>query len=174
MEVRHMRREYTYEDYIKAVDMYKRGIGPTEISRKTGVKKRTVRAWIYEGKIPWLARWHPEPSNELAYILGVLYGDGYTVKEHNYTYDIELLVKDYEFAEVFSRNMSKLLNKKYMKSEWSKSHNRWRVYYRSKAFHQWYKKRSLESLKQYIEYSKENIANFLKVNPQRIFLNILL
>jgi len=158
------RREYTYEEYKKAMDMYKNGIGPTEISRKTGIKKCTIEDWIYRGKIPWLAKWIPEPSNELAYVLGVLYGDGYTVKEHHHNYDIELLVKDYEFAETFSKTMSKLLNKKYMKPViWKKGRrNLIRVYYRSKAFYMWYKKQNLESLKQYIEYSKETLVNFLR------------
>jgi len=159
-----MRREYTYEEYKKVMDMYKRGIGPTEISRKTGIKECTVEDWIYRGKMPWLARWHPEPSKELAYIIGVLCGDGYVVKPRKNIYDIELLVKDYEFAETFSKIMAKLLNKKYMKPViWKKGRrNLIRVYYRSKAFYNWFKKQTLETLKEYIEYSKEAVASFLR------------
>jgi len=144
------------------MELLNQGLGPTEILRKTGIKKRTIEGWIYEGKIPPLARWHPEPSNELAYVLGVLYGDGYIVKEHNYNYNIELLVKDYEFAIEFSRGMSRLLNKRYMKPKWSKAAGKWKVTYSSKAFYTWYKKQSLETLKQYIEYSRETVANFLR------------
>jgi len=160
------RREYTYEDYKRVMDMYKRGIGPTEISRKTGIKKRIVRAWIYERKIPWLAKWIPEPSKELAYIIGVLHGDG-NLHLHGYNgnrfiYDIELEVKDLAFAETFSRNMSKLLNKKFKKPRWSESHKLWRINYSSKAFYTWYKKQSLESLKLYIEYNKDTVTNFLR------------
>jgi len=155
-------RSYTYNEYKRVMDMYKSGIGPTEISRKTGIKKYTVEAWIYEEKMPPLARWYPEPSKELAYIIGVLYGDGYIVKEHNYNYNIELKVKDYEFAEVFSRNMAKLLNKRYVKSRWHKSLNRWIVVYSSKAFYHWFREQTLETLKQYIEYSDETVASFLR------------
>jgi len=49
-----------------------------------------------------------------------------------------------------------------MKPRWSKTHNRWRVYYRSKAFHNWFKRQNLETLKQYIEDSKETVVSFLR------------
>ena len=74
------RMSYTYEQYRRAMDMYRSGVGPSEISKTLGIKGRTIRCWIYEHKVLWLARWSPEPSRELAYVLGVLYGDGYIVK----------------------------------------------------------------------------------------------
>ncbi len=107
-------------------------------------------------------RWRPEPSSGLAYVLGVLSGDGYIVKAHGYHYDIELLVKDHEFAETFSRAIAKLLNKKNMEPYWSKNHNRWRIYYRSKTFYIWYWKQTLETLKPFMEYNMETIKHFLR------------
>jgi len=159
--MRIMRRGYSYENYKRAMELLNMGLGPTEVSRELDIPKSTVKGWIYEYKIPWLARWSPEPSKELAYVLGVLYGDG-NLHLRRYCYDIELMVKDYEFAEVFSRAVAKVLNKKYRKPIWSKSHNRWRIYYSSKAFHQWFRKQSLDTLKQYIEHNRETVKYFLR------------
>ena len=158
-------RSYTFEEYLRAMNLLNQGLGPTEVCRILGwpiTRKSTVSGWKNGKHRPPTVRWVPEPSKKLAYVLGVLLGDGYTVKEHTYHYDIEILVKDYEFAEIFSRNMSKLLNKKYIEPEWSRGHSRWRVYYSSKAFHIWFKKQTLETLKQYIEYNKETVVSFLK------------
>jgi len=155
-----MRREYSYEDYKRAMELLNKGLGPTRVSRILDIPKHTIRGWIYQYKVPWLARWAPEPSKELAYVLGVLYGDGYTAREYN-SYYMELLVKDYEFAEAFSRNIAKVLNKRYKKPTWSRS-NTWRVYYSSKAFYTWFKRQSLETLKKYIEYNKDIVKYFLQ------------
>lgn len=141
--------------------MSKEGHGPTEIARRLNVSLGTVEGWIYQGKVPPLAKWYPEPSNELAYVLGVLNGDG-SVHVDKGDYRIQLKVKDYEFTETFSKTMSKLLNKKIAKPIWGKTDNRWTVMYQSKAFYMWYKKQNLESLKLYIEYSRETVANFLR------------
>ncbi len=154
-------RNYSYDEYLKAMDMYQRGLGPTEISRKLGILEKTVEGWIYHKKVPPLARWHPEPSNELAYVLGVLYGDG-NITKCGYKHIITLEVKDLEFAEFFSKTVSKLLNKKYIAPKWDKSDNEWRVVYHSKAFYVWYKEQTLETLKPYIEHNKGYVASFLR------------
>ena len=57
--------------------------------------------------------------------------------------------------------MAKTLNKNYIAPKWDKSNNVWVVVYCSKAFYIWYKQQNLESLKPYIEYSKETVASFL-------------
>jgi intein-encoded DNA endonuclease-like protein len=162
MEVMSMRRRYSYEEYLKAMQMYKDGVGPTEISRALGIPLGTVEDWIYRGKRPPAARWHPEPSKELAYVLGVLHGDAYLVKPRKNIYEVEARVKDIEFAVEFSKVTSKLLGRKYREPEWDDSHNRWRVYYRSKAFHTWYREQNLKSLRQYIEHNEGTVAYFLR------------
>ena len=43
-----------------------------------------------------------------------------------------------------------------------KSNSTWRIIYYSKAFYVWYKQQSLDTLKPYIEYSRETVANFLR------------
>ena len=157
------RRTYTYEQYQRSMRMIKR-LGVAETSRRTGFPKPTLYHWKNGKHIPPLARWVPKPSNELAYVIGVLHGDGslYIDKmKHGYQYKIQLGVEDYEFAETFSKNMARLLNRKVVKPKWYKSDNRWATVYTSKAFYTWYKQQNLESLKPYIEYSKETVANSL-------------
>ena len=140
--------------------MFKMGVGITTISRKLGIPKSTLHYWRHGIHKPATTRWTPKPTKELAYVIGVLLGDGDTV-EHG-RYDIELRVVDYEFAEEFSRNIAKLLNKKFKKPKWKKSEKLWRVYYRSKAFCTWFKNQNLETLKPYIEYDIETVKAFLK------------
>jgi len=158
-----MKREYSYEEYMNTIKLLNRGLRITTVSRELGIPKSTLHYWRYGIYRPPSARWTPEPSKELAYVLGVLYGDGYIVREHGYHYDVELLVKDYGFAEVFSRNIAKVLNKRFRKPKrWGRSHNLWRVYYRSKAFYQWFREQNLNTLKQYIEYDRGAVKHFLR------------
>jgi len=155
-------RSYSYEDYIRAMELLNRRFGITKVSRKLNIPKSTLHYWRRGIYRPPSVRWMPKPSKELAYVIGVMLGDGYIVREHHYDYDIELKVKDYEFAEAFSRNIAKVLNKRFRKPHWSESHNRWRIYYRSKAFYTWYRRQDLDTLKQYIEHNRETVANFLR------------
>ena len=92
-------------------------LGVAEASRRTGIPKGTIKGWKHERYKPPATKWHPEPSNELAYVLGVLYGDG-SVYIDRYHYRIQLGVKDLEFAEAFSITMAKTLNKKYITQKW--------------------------------------------------------
>jgi len=161
-------RNYTYEEYMRAMKLLNDGLGPTEICKILGwptTRKSTVSGWKNGRHKPSTTRWVPEPSNELAYVLGVLYGDG-NLERHGYNYDIKLNTIDLEFAEVFSNKLAKLLNKKILKPKWiGRVRGRnygWKVSYSSKAFYTWFKRQNLESLKQYIEYSKETVANFLR------------
>ena len=103
------------------------GFGLTEVCRILGWRENkitTLWEWKHGRHRPPITRWIPEPSEKLAYVLGVLIGDGYIVKEHLHNYDIEILVKDYDFAEAFSKALAKMLNKKIQKPIWSESHNR--------------------------------------------------
>jgi intein-encoded DNA endonuclease-like protein len=165
MEMRLMRyKSYTHEKYLRAMDLLKKGYGLTETCRILGWpedKIATLHYWKNGRHKPPAARWIPEPSSELAYIIGVLKGDGYLYK-HKYHYDIKLDTRDYEFAETFGKALAKVLNKKVKKPYWDKSDNIWKIYYRSKAFYMWYRKQNLKSLKRFIEHGKETVALFLR------------
>ena len=127
-------RSHSYEEYKNAIKLLNKGVGITTVSRELGIPKSTLHYWRHNLYKPPSARWHPEPSEDLAYVLGVMLGDG-NLHLHGYCYDVELKVKDYEFAEEFSKAVAKILDKKFRKPYWSRSHNRWRVYYSSKAFY---------------------------------------
>ncbi len=157
-------KSYSYEEYLRAMELLDMGFGLTETCRILGwpETKKTTLWWWKHGRKPPLAKWHPEPSKEFAYALGVIIGDGYIIKEHGYHYDIEILVKDYEFAEASSEALAKMLGKNVKKPYWSKSNNMWGIRYSSKAFYIWFKQQKLESLKTLIEYDKDTVANFLR------------
>ena len=125
-------RSYSYEEYLKGMKMVEE-LGVSETSRWLKMPRSTLYYWKNGEYIPPVAKWFPKPSNELAYVLGVLRGDGnLAVDEHDYR--IRLGVKDLEFAEMFSRARAKILNKKYSTPRWYKSKREWRIEYHSKAF----------------------------------------
>ncbi len=87
-----------------------------------------------------------EKSKELAYILGVLDGDGYT----NKTYTLGLETKTKEFAEKFKDKLRKVgfnSNMKFAKKD-NKSH--WFVWGSSKKFIQWYLSLSSQKKKRWL------------------------
>ena len=153
-------RSYSYEEYLKAMEMIKR-LGVSETSRKLKIPECTLYGWKNGEYIPPAAKWIPEPSKELAYVLGVLHGDG-SICVNNHRYKIRLKVKDLQFADIFSIAMAKTLNKKYSTPRWYEPKNIWRVVYHSKAFYMWFKEQTLETLKPFIEHNKETVVNFLR------------
>ena len=102
---------------------------------------------------------------ELAYVLGVMLGDG-SLKRHSRDYDIKLNTIDIEFAETFSSMLAKLLNRRVLRPKYiGRKRGRnygWEIAYSSKAFYTWFKRQSLETLKQYIEYDKDTVKYFLR------------
>jgi len=137
-------RRYTYDDWKKAMDLHnKYKFGPRRISRILGIPRKTIENWLYRGVVPPSAKWVAKPCIELAYVIGVINGDGNVSKSKNklgYEYRIELETIDPEFGIVFSKAMSKLLNRKYEEPRWKKKKKIWRVVYQSKAFYIWYKR----------------------------------
>ena len=91
----------------------------------------------------------------------MLYGDEYVYKINN-RYKIGLKVKDIEFAEIFSKYMARILDRKIKKPFYIKRRNIWKVCYWNKAFYTWFKQQILETLKPYIEYNKDTAVYFLR------------
>jgi len=126
----------------------KEGWSINKIARECGVGWSTIWYWGKKLGIPLQksdmgTKQYPDlsPSPELAYILGVIDGDG-CVSGHN---DIRLGTKDYEFAQEFRRALKAIglranVNKK---SYWNKNLKRqyhgWRCYANSAAFVRWYR-----------------------------------
>ncbi len=161
-------RRYSYEEYQYAMELLNNGCGLTETCRRLGwpeTRKTTLWEWRHGRHKPPTTRWVPKPSNELAYIIGVLYGDG-CVKVHGHHYDIKLNTVDYEFADKFSRALAKLLAKNVVRPVWiglRRGRNYgWEVTYSSIAFYTWYKNQALETSKPYIEHNKGTAKQFLR------------
>jgi len=59
------KREYTYDDWKKAMDLHnKYKLGHRRISRILGIKEDTVGNWLYKGVVPPAAKWRAEPSKD--------------------------------------------------------------------------------------------------------------
>jgi len=162
-------REYSYDDWKKAMELLEKGYGLTEMCRILGwpeTKKSTLYHWKHGKHKPPLAKWVAKPSKELAYAMGVLQGDGCISKnEPKHKYEIMLGVTDPEFVETFSRAMSRLLNVNYYTPRWDEKEKVWWVEYYSKAFYEWYEKtgkQGLEGFKEYIEHDTETVKYYLR------------
>ena len=107
-----------------------------------------------------------KPSRELAYVIGVVAGDGYVHrlskprKSYNPMY-IGLNVKDREFAEEFSRCLSAVLKRDPPKPKWSI--RRFIVELQCKVLYELLKKPlDIERLRCFVEYSAECKSAFLR------------
>jgi len=109
--------KYTLEEYNQVMNLRKNfGWGPTKISsflfdKGINIKEGAIIGWIHKNKRPYeevLIKKIPEESKilteEKAYILGVLCGDGYlTFQKEKSRYLIGLDVCDEDFADEFRR-----------------------------------------------------------------------
>jgi len=155
-----------------------KGLSAIEIGKIKNCSERNIRYWMEKFGIP--RRQYPEaqklrylknpdkgrlkidlkPSKDLAYILGVLLGDGWVSKKkgigrYSGNYLIGLGVTSKEFAQNFREKLRKIgLNPFIYKRELNKQNPRWKDQYivegTSKEFYLWYKKLSLIDLKEII------------------------
>ena len=154
-------RRYTHGEYEKAISLLERGLGLSKVSKITGIPKSTLYYWRNKIYKPPSTRWMPKPTESLAYVIGTLMGDA-NLARHGYKYDIELKTMDKPFAETFAKHLSKTLGKPYRKPKWTDEKRGWRAYQTSRAFHQWYQKQTLQTLKPYIEHNKNTVKHFLQ------------
>jgi len=110
-----------------------------------------------------------EPSEEVAYIIGVVLGDGsvyITFKIRRTTrvvsYRIALEAKDKEFVEKFARYLCILLGRKRIKVRYERSKGTYHVDVGSKALYELLKEPDLERLRKYIEHCDKCVAAFLR------------
>ena len=95
-------------------------------------------AWLSKSTISYWARrihnplgkvnqFQSGPSPELAYVIGVVLGDG-NLNIHGYNAELILAVTDYDFAEEFSASLATILGQpKPYKVRWHPRKNRWIV-----------------------------------------------
>jgi intein-encoded DNA endonuclease-like protein len=110
-----------------------------------------------------------EPSEDLAYIIGVVLGDGsvyITFKIRRTTrvvrYRIALEAKDKELIEKFARCLCIVLGRKRIKVRYERSKGTYHVDAGSKALYELLKEPDLERLRKHIEHCDKCVAAFLR------------
>jgi intein-encoded DNA endonuclease-like protein len=155
-----------YEDVI---ELRKQGLKHEEIQRriykKYGMRlpQPTISVWINGKHNPYekINKFNEKPSPELAYIIGVIFSDGYKYL-NNGAYLIWLAVNDEEYAREFGRCLARVLEKKgHYEPFYNEKQKQWIVAVNSVLLFKFLEK-PFEELKFYIEYSEETVASFLR------------
>jgi intein-encoded DNA endonuclease-like protein len=103
-----------------------------------------------------------EPSEDLAYVISVLCGDGHAKAKKGYHYVIYLEAKDKEFVEEFAIRVGRVLNRPPPKVKVN-SDGRYYVEVKSRTLYELLKKPiDLEGLRKYIEHCEKCIGMFLR------------
>jgi intein-encoded DNA endonuclease-like protein len=146
-----------------------------EVWRRYGVRisKSSISEWLRGMHSPYNGRRIPslellEPSEELAYVIGVKVGDGYTYrvrsvrKGYNYVW-IGLKARDREFVEGFGRCLAKVLGSRQIRPRYVKSSGRYVVEAESKTLYELLRKPvNLDRLRRYIEHCERCVSAFLR------------
>jgi intein-encoded DNA endonuclease-like protein len=146
-----------------------------EAYRRYGVRisKSSISEWLRGIHNPYNGRRVPslellEPSEELAYVVGVVLGDGYAymkrraIKGYNHVW-IGLKAKDKEFAEEFARCLAKVLNRRQIRPRYRDDVGKYVVEVKSKTLYEFLRKPvDLERLKRCIEHCERCVAAFIR------------
>jgi len=127
------------------------------------LSKATISGWVNGVHAPLgrVNRFEAEPSPDLAYIIGVVLGDG-NLNVHEWHNEILLSVTDWDFAQEFSRCLSGILYKsRPYKVRWSENRKRWIVQVASIFLHKFLSRR-WQRLRPWIEHCKNCKAAFLR------------
>ena len=135
-----------------------------QIEQRHGVRlpKSTVSVWVRGKHLPQgrAYRFEAKASPELAYVIGVVAGDG-SLNVREYAYRVRLQATDLEFVQEFDRCLYKLLG--------SKPHNVWRgagrneyhVEAASFLLHQFLRTPAIK-LGSFIEHDETCVSSFLR------------
>jgi intein-encoded DNA endonuclease-like protein len=146
-----------------------------EVWRRYGVRisKSLISEWLRGVHSPYNGRRIPslellKPSEELAYVIGVVLGDGYpkmkrrVIKGYNYVW-IGLKARDREFVEGFGRCLAKVLGSRQIRPRYVKSSGRYVVEAESKTLYELLRKPvDLDRLRRYIEHCGRCVAAFIR------------
>ncbi len=146
-----------------------------EVQDRYGIRlyKSHVSVWVRRVHSPYNGRYIPsadllEPSEELAYVIGVILGDGYAISARRavksyINVKIGLGVKDKEFALEFARCISKVLGRPPIRPKLRRSIERYVVEVGSRTLYELLKKPAdIDRLRPYIEHCKRCMAAFLR------------
>jgi intein-encoded DNA endonuclease-like protein len=160
-------RAKMYEDVI---ELKRQGLKPSQIQEKLFEKYKeqisiqNIYNWINGKHYPFgsINKFDEKPSPELAYIIGVIFSDGYKYIDNNWHYYLRLDVKDKEFAEEFGEKLARVLQrKKPYKPSWNTYKKLWTVVGYCIQLYDFLNK-PLKELKSYIEYNKNCVSSFLQ------------
>jgi len=165
-EVAYQNEEWLRERYIDD------GLSSREIARRCNVSKSTVLNWLKRHKIDprSLSNAHryrdtyrkkefsSEPSEDLAYIVGVLLGDGW-IKKNQGNYKTGLISSDKAFNESFYKSLEAIdLNP----SMYKNGKGYWETIAYSKSFFEWWSKMSTEKIWNFVSGRKELKRELIK------------
>jgi intein-encoded DNA endonuclease-like protein len=157
-----------YNDVFK---LRKRGLSLTKIRnkihRKYGVwiSTETIRRWLRGVHSPYNGRRIPspellKPSEDLANVIGVVLGDGYTYEKSD-NYVIGLGAKDKEFVEDFGRRLGNVLGREPIRPR--KNAKEYIAEARSRTLYELLKKPvDLKRIRRYVEHCPKCAAAFLR------------
>jgi intein-encoded DNA endonuclease-like protein len=166
-------RELRIKMYNDVLKLRKRGLSYTkiieEIHRKHGVwiSIGTISNWLRGLCNPYNGRRIPllellEPSEDLANVIGVCLGDGYTYEEGDGCV-IGLKAKDKEFVEEFGRRLANVLGREPIRPKFRKDEGEYVAEVESKTLHELLKKPiDLKRIKKYVEHCPKCVAAFLR------------
>jgi intein-encoded DNA endonuclease-like protein len=146
-----------------------------EIYRRYGARlsKSHISYWLRGVHSPYNGRLIPslellKPSEELAYVIGVKVGDGYTyrikhaIKCYNHVW-IGLKARDREFVEEFARCLAKVLGRRQIRPRFRDDVGKYVVEVESKTLYELLRKPiGLDRLKKYVEHSERCVVAFLR------------
>jgi intein-encoded DNA endonuclease-like protein len=164
-------RELRIKMYNDVHKLRKRGLSYTkireELHRKYGVwiDATTISNWSRGVCTPYNGRRIPslellKPSEDLAYVIGVRLGDGYTYKSGGDCF-IGLKAKDKEFVEKFGRCLGNVLGRRPIRPR--KEAEKYAAVAVSRTLHELLKKPvDLKRIKSYVEHCPKCAAAFLR------------
>jgi intein-encoded DNA endonuclease-like protein len=127
------------------------------------LSKSTISVWVNGLHDPTgrLNSFRPNPTPELAYVIGVILGDG-NLNIHGYNAEMILAVTDHDFAEEFSRCLAIVLQRDHPYTvRWHARKNRWVVQGSSILLHK-FLNCDWKSFKKWIEHCDKCTVSFLK------------
>ncbi len=117
-------------------DLSVKGYSTRKIAKITGVAKSTVSYWLQGKGLRNLNIPNLNPSSDLSYTLGVIFGDGSVFKSERH-YSIVLAATSLEFVKEFNRCLCRILGKQKLYSvrerKIKKSKPRWSAIYEFRA-----------------------------------------
>lgn len=144
-EIEYLKKNYPHKDNLS-------------LSREMGRSEFALRTKAYRLRITNMYDWRTNkprltPSPSLSYLIGVVFGDGSVNMMRRKTgrtnYNIDLFVKDRDFAEAFNEALYQVLGGRYAINQWQDG--RYQVRGQSKILYLMLKDRNLDSLNQFIE-----------------------